>query len=150
MTLTPTIYFGIWAAGMSAWLVLGQQYYEIWRSHIISLGDEIRSFNAQKGYDQSIGRNKLAKDFRTPYRRRNLKKYAENNHISYSNYVEELGSHLGNPYWHFYSVCFYLLGMIYGLSGLSYLTPQGIISPSSYLLLFFSLLFLSVFLHWFL
>ena len=53
-------------------------------------GDKIRSHNARNGYDQSVGREDLARDLRNPRKNENLRQFARNNDISFREYKSEL------------------------------------------------------------
>lgn len=150
MTLSSTIYFGAWTPALLAWGALSYEYYGKWRNQLEELGDKIRSHNARNGYDQSVGREDLARDLRNPRKNENLRRFAMNNDILLREYKSELYKHVGNPEVHYWSVVLHAVGLAITFSGISYLTPWGILPPEIYLLIVYGLLVASFALYWYL
>ena len=148
MTLSPATYFATWGIIVSAWLFLGYKYYTKWNNHLKSLGNDIRSYNASQGYGQSVGREQLAHNFRTPFQDSHLRSYAEANGVSVRDYTENLKDTLGAPYPLFTTIVLHVLGVLYALSGVSYLTQGGFLSPITYLASLFGLFAISFILYW--
>lgn len=150
MTLSLIQYSGIWGTAVLAWLALAYEYYGKWAEELDYLGMDIRSFNAERGYDQSIGREELAQDLRIPYRGEKLREYAKNNGLSVADYESELKENIGNPEYLFWALILHLIGVLYTLAGITYLSPGGILSASTYLVTVYLLLIASLLLYWYL
>lgn len=150
MTLSPTVYFGVWGTALLAWGALSYEYYGKWQNHLDELGDEIRSHNARNGYDQSVGREDLARDLRNPRKNSNLRRFAENNNIPLNKYESELKESVGNSEVHYWSVVFHAIGLAITFGGITYLAPWGLLPAEIYLLIVYGLLVASFALYWYL
>lgn len=149
MTLSSSIFGTLWGTAVLAWLALSYQYKRKRKGKISQLGDEIRSYNARNGYDQSLGREALASDLSIPFiSSHNIRRFAENNGVSVEEYQAELESHTGHPTAISWAIFVQILGVIYTLGGFSYFTEWGFIPPTIYLLLNLVLLGFSFFLYW--
>jgi len=149
VSLSPNVYFGIWGTALLAWAALSYKYYEKWHEQLETVGDEIRSVNARNGYDQSVGRKDLAKDFRHPFKNQNLVEFAKCNNISTDYYVSELRENIGNPKILFWAVCIHSVGFVISISGITYLAPWKIVPADIYLLIVFGFFAISVALYWY-
>lgn len=148
MSLSSAVYFGVWTPALLAWGTLSYEYYGKWRYQLDELGDNIRSYNARNGYDQSVRREDLARDLRNPRKNENLKQFASNNNMSIEGYESKLHEHVGNPEFQYWAVVLHAVGLIVVFSGISYLTPWGILPAEIYLLVVYGLLVVSIFLYW--
>jgi len=150
VTLSPTVYFGVWGTALLAWAALSYEHYRKWQNQLEELGDEVRSYNARNGYDQSVGREDLARHLRNPRKNSNLRRFAKDNNISLSQYKSELKKSVGNPELHYWSIVIHAIGLAVTFSGITYLTPWGLLPAEIYLLTVYGLLVLSFALYWFL
>lgn len=148
MTLSPSVYFGVWGTALLAWTALSYEHYGKWQSQLEKLGDKIRSHNARNGYDQSVGREDLARDLRNPRKNSNLRRFAENNNFSLSQYESELKESVGNPEVHYWSVVFHAIGLTITFGGITYLAPWGFLPAEIYLLIVYGFLIASFALYW--
>ena len=147
MNSPPAIYFSLWGTLLLAWIGLSYKYVEKWNESLVYLGDEIRSFNAPR-YDQSVGRRELARDLRSPWRSANLQKFADNNGITFHRYLAELREHIEDPQRIYWAGIFHAAGVIYALSGITYLLPGGFIPPTIYIGSAYLLFSISLLLFW--
>jgi hypothetical protein len=147
VTLSPSVYFVAWTAALLAWGGLSYEYYGKWQSQLGELGDKIRSYNAQKGYDQSVQRKELARDLRNPLKNQNLRQFTKNNNITISQYRAELHENIGNPEWHYWSVVLHIIGLVTTFGGITYLAPWGILSAEIYLFIVYGLFAVSITLY---
>lgn len=150
MTLSSTAYFGVWGTALLAWAALSYEYYRKWRRQLGELGDSIRSHNARNGFDQSVSREDLARDLRNPRKYENLRRFAENNNITLSQYRSELHENIGNPEIQYWSVVFHAIGLSVTFGGITYLAPWGLLAAETYLLIVYGLLVGSFALYWYL
>lgn len=150
MTLSPTVYFGAWGTALLAWAALSYEHYSKWQNQLEELGDKIRSHNARNGYDQSVGREDLARDLRNPRKNNNLRRFATNNSISFRRYRTELHENVGNPELHYWSIVLHAIGLAVTFSGITYLAPWGLLPAEIYLLIVYGLLVVSFVLYWYL
>jgi len=150
VTLSPTVYFGVWGTALLAWAALSYKYYGEWQIQLEELGDKIRSYNARNGYDQSVSRKKLARHLRNPRKNSNLKKFAENNNISISQYRTDLKQTVGNPEVYYWGAVIHAIGLIVTFGGITYLAPWGLLSAETYLLIVYGLFMISFALYWYL
>lgn len=148
MTLSPAVYFGAWGPALLAWCALSYEYYGKWQNQLEEIGDEIRSHNAYNGYDQSIGRENLARDLRNPWKSNNLRQFAENNNISFSQYKAELHGSVGNFEIWYLVVALHALGLLFTFGGITYLAPWGLLPAEIYLIIVYSLFIASFGLNW--
>lgn len=143
MTLSPTVYFGVWGTALLAWAALSYERYGEWEGQLEELGDDIRSYNARNGYNQSVGREDLARHLRNPRKNSSLRRFAENNNISLSQYRAGLKQSVGDPELHYWSMVLHLIGLAVTFSGITYLAPWGLLSAKTYLLIVYGLFFVS-------
>lgn len=132
MSLSAPAFLGVWGTATLFWLGLLYQYHSKWGEVLEECATNIRSYNARNGYDLSIDREELARDFLYPFHNQDIKDFAENNGISADLYRKELDEAIPKPHlrWAF---LFHILGLIYTFSGISYLTPIGFLSPVQFL-----------------
>jgi len=150
VTLSPTVYFGVWGTALLAWAALSYEHYGKWQSQLEELGDDIRSYNARNGYNQSVGREDLARHLRNPRKNSNLRRFAENNNISLSQYKSEFKESVGNPELHYWSIVLHAIGLVVTFSGITYLAPWGILPAEIYLLIVYGIFVASFALYWYL
>lgn len=141
MTISPTVYWAVWTASFLAWGTLTYQYLDHLRIQRDSLAEEIRSFNARNGIDQSVDKEDLALDILVPLIDGNLVRCASNNGIEYTEYRDDLYENIGRPkvIW---GLIFHILGIVFTISGITAMFPGGFISGGLYLIavyLFFAL-----------
>lgn len=149
MTLSPTVYFGVWGTALLGWAALSYEHYGKWQSRLEELGDGIRSYNARNGYDQSVGRKDLARDLRNPRKNSNLKQFAENNNLSLKQYKSNLKEKVGNPELHYWSVVLHAIGLAVTFGGITFLLRGGLLPAEIYLLIVYGLLLVSLALYWY-
>jgi hypothetical protein len=147
MTLSATAYFRVWGVAFLLWVPLSYKYYEKWQKQLDELGDKIRSYNARSGYDQSVGRKELARSFIHPYKEKYLKKFAERNKISTTEYVLELEENINKNKFYYLRMGINTIGLVVAFGGITYLLPWGILSAKIYLLIIYFLLAISLCLY---
>lgn len=147
MTLSSSAFLQLWGGAFIIWFALSPRYYSKWQSQLNDLGSEIRSFNAGK-YDQSVGRYKLAKDIRVPFRHGHIDEFAENNGVEPSTYKNELLTHLGSPHALFWALCLHFFNLFLILSGFSYFTPWNVIPIGIYVSAVYVVLAANIVLYW--
>ncbi|GAB3679651.1 hypothetical protein GCM10028857_01320 [Salinarchaeum chitinilyticum] len=148
MTLSSTVYFGIWGTAVLAWLTLGHNYRNKREKELTELGDVIRSVNARSGYDQSVGRETLAKQFYHPRKSDKLREFAENNDVSEGEYITELVNEIGRPRRLIWEIRIYLAGLLIAFSGITFGLERGILPAEIYLVVVYALLLVSFGLYW--
>ena len=149
MVSTP-VFFSIWVAAFLAWFPLAYQYRSKWESHIQELSGKIRSYNTRNGYDQSVGRESLARDIGNPLKNKKIQEFAENNNRRTGAYQKELNQALENPQRLFWAVSLHFFTLILVLSGFTYFAPWGIVPAIVYLPVLYILFALSAALYFFL
>lgn len=150
MSVSSTVFFGVWGTSILAWLGLGYQHREKRENRIEELASQIRHFNARNNYDRSINRDTLAKAFYSPFKNKTLKEFAENNNTSVYTYRSKIYGELGNPQWLYWTIKFHIVGTLLAFSGITYWIPGGFLPAQTYLLILYSLLATSVILYFYL
>jgi hypothetical protein len=85
-------------------------------------------------------------DFLLPFREKNLRRFAHNNDVRLNQYRGELIDSIDKPTI-FWTLLFHVLGVVFTLSGISYLLPSGILPAPIHLGLVVSLFLVSLFFY---
>lgn len=147
MTLSLTNFLAVWGTLVLAWAALLFQYRTKWDVQLEELSAEIRSYNAPR-YDQSVGKESLAKDYRVPTKRSNLDQYARNNKIEPDEYINELRDNVGRLDYLFWAIAFHVTGLLLIGLGFTVIADWEIIHEVGYLVILFLWISTSWMLYW--
>jgi len=137
VTLSKSVYWTLYAAGIGWASLLAINYRSLWDRKRKEIGDEIRSFNAKNGYNQSVGREKLARALLNPFSTKALEDFSKNNDIEYSSYHAKLRRNI-DTIMHLRLVAgIFAAGIILSLFGLSNISSQSLISREFYIILLY-------------
>lgn len=148
MSLSQSDFIVLWGTSILAWLALSYTFYGKSRVRKSEIGDDIRALNARKGYDQSVARDDLARDFIVPFFRSYIDEFARNNRIDSEEYLSALRSRLGRKTILRSAILVNSLGAVYALGGLTYFVSGGAFDPLTYVVTVYFFLSIGFTLYW--
>lgn len=133
MTLSTESFLAAWGTLFLAHSAMLVPYWRKWQAHIADVGDDIRSYNARRGYGQSVGRERLAESYLTPFKSEALDQFTDDIDLSTSEYERQLREHIGKPVLPFIGVVYQAIAITLTVLGLTYFLEGTWVSAELYL-----------------